>query len=73
MTTTQAILQHLQALPEPVRREVLDFVEFLQVRRTPMVREHDVEWSAFSLSSAMRGMEDEDSPYTAKDIKESFR
>ena len=74
MTTAQAIVQHIQALPESAQREVLDFVEFLETRTKPnAVREYDTTWSAFSLASAMRGMEDESSPYTPADMKESFR
>lgn len=70
MTTTQAIVQHLEALPDSVQREVLDFVEFLESRRgNRVLRGDDDQWSDFSLASAMRGMEDEGSPYTAADLK----
>jgi hypothetical protein len=30
------------------------------------------EWTDFSISSAMRGMEAEDTPYSLDDLKESF-
>ena len=71
MKTTEAILSHLSSLPEPVRHEVLDFVVFLEERSLrPRVREEEAGWSDFSLTSAMRGMEDEDSPYSLSDIKE---
>ena len=74
MTTAQAIVQHIEALPETAQQEVLDFVEFLEFRSRPRVlREGDTAWSAFSLASAMRGMENESSPYTTADLKESFR
>ena len=74
MTTTEAIVQRLQVLPEAARQEILDFVEFLEVRRYGVVaRAEDSGWSAFSLTSAMRGMEDEAPPYTLADLKESFR
>lgn len=73
MTTTQAILQHLESLPDSARREVLDFVKFLESRREElMLREEDAAWSHFSLASAMRGMEDEETAYTLADLKESF-
>jgi len=74
MTTAESITQMLQALPEEAQREVLDFVEFLRSRahRSDVVREADTAWSEFSLSSAMRGMEGEPSPYTIADVKESF-
>lgn len=75
MTTAQAIARHVDALPEAAQREILDFVEFIESRtRSPhVVREGDRAWSAFSLSSAMRGMADEPSLYTIADLKESFR
>jgi hypothetical protein len=74
MTTAQTIAQHLNALPISAQREVLDFVEFLEARRRDRtVREEDVSWTDFSLAAAMRGMEDENSPYTVADLKESFR
>nr|VFK63725.1 MAG: Protein of unknown function (DUF2281) [Candidatus Kentron sp. TC] len=73
MTTAQVIARHLDAMPEAVQREVLDFVEFLETRTRPrMVRESDASWSGFSITAAMRGMEDEPSPYTVDDLKESF-
>lgn len=74
MTTTEAIIQRLQTLPETARREILDFVEFLELRQyKSAAREEDIDWSAFSLASAMRDMEDEDTSYTLADLRESFR
>ena len=73
MTTAEAIIQHLKSLPDSAQREVLDFVQFIESRRKELtVREEDVGWSDFSITSAMRGMEDERTPYTLADIKESF-
>lgn len=74
MTTTEAIVQRLEILPEPARQEVLDFVEFLESRyhRTTL-QEENTAWSRFSLASAMHGMEDEDTPYTLTDLRESFK
>lgn len=34
--------------------------------------EEDREWSDFSLISAMRGMEDDEFPYTLSDLKVEF-
>ena len=74
MTTVEKIAQHLESLPEPVQQEVLDFVESLKSRaEVPKDREEDAIWTDLSLKSAMRGMEDEASPYTLADIKESFK
>ena len=73
MTTKQAILQHLKCLPDSAQREVFDFVKFLESRREELIqREEDAAWSHFSLASALRGMEDEEPPYTLADLKESF-
>ena len=73
MTTEQAIVQQLKSLPDSAKREVLDFVEFLTARRKELTAtEEDNAWSAFSLASAMRGMEDEETSYTLADLKERF-
>ena len=74
MTTAQAIVQRVMSLPEDAQREVLDFVEFIETRKIGQAeRQDDAAWSMLSLASAMRGMEDEESPYTLSDLKESFR
>ena len=71
MTTAQAIIRQLESLPNSAQREVLDFVEFLKSRQdTSPSREEDVAWSHFSLASAMRGMEYEETPYTLGDLAE---
>ena len=75
MTTLDSILQYAQMLPDSLQREVLDFVKFLLFKReqgtTP--EQDEIEWSNFSLASAMRGMEHEDTPvYTTDDLKEVF-
>lgn len=72
MTTAQAILERLKDLPDSAQQEVLDFVKFLESRRSELAQEEDVAWSDLSLASAMRGMEDEETPYTLADLKESF-
>ncbi|MCR4319927.1 MAG: hypothetical protein NUV74_06280 [Candidatus Brocadiaceae bacterium] len=56
-------------LPESKQIEVLDFVEYLRLRTE---KEENIEWIDLSLSSAMRGMEDEESPYSLNDLKETF-
>ena len=60
---------HVKRLPESKQIEVLDFVEYLQSRTE---KEEFKEWNDLSLSSAMRGMEDEQSSYSINDLKESF-
>jgi hypothetical protein len=73
MSTSEAILQHLKSLPDSAQREVLDFVQFLESRRKELAeRDENLVWSDFSLTSAMRGIEDEETLYSRADIKESF-
>lgn len=66
MTIAEKIVKHVQSLPESLQAEVLDFVEYLETKKDKS------EWSAFSLSNAMRGMENENSPYSLNDLKERF-
>ena len=66
MSLEDKIMKEIQDLPESKKAEVLDFVGYLKARA------EDKDWSVFSLSSAMRGMEDEDSPYSLGDLQESF-
>lgn len=67
MTVMDKIVQHIQSLPEALQAEVLDYVEYLETKKG----KGEAAWSAFSLSSAMRGMEDEPPLYSAQDLKES--
>ena len=64
MSLGEKIIQHIQELPESKKAEVLDFVEYLRNKT------EEGNWSEFSLSSAMKGMENEGSTYSLKDIKE---
>ncbi|MFM8380193.1 MAG: DUF2281 domain-containing protein [Planctomycetia bacterium] len=66
MTVAEQITHEVQALPEAVQREVLDFVEFLKTRRRHVENDH---WSSFSLAQAMRGLEDEPDLYTRADVR----
>ena len=73
MTIREAVLQHLQALPESAQAEVLDFVEFLEMKVGIGGNGcEQADWSGLSLSQAMRGMENEPSLYTISDLKEIF-
>ncbi len=69
MTLTEKIVHNVQSLPEPLQAEVLDFVEFLKSKKN---NDENKTWSTFSLSNALRGMEDEDYQYSFKDLKEKF-
>ena len=66
MSLEEKIIRHIHELPESKKAEVLDFVEYLKSKTD------ERDWSEFSLSSAMRGMEGEISLYSLGDLKESF-
>ena len=66
MSLEEKIIRYVQELSESKKAEVLDFVEYLRSKA------EEREWSEFSLSWAMSGMENEVSPYSLEDIKESF-
>ncbi len=66
MRLEDRIIEQIQKLPEDKKAEVLDFVEYLRLKID------DKEWSAISIETAMRGMEDENNIYSLSDIKESF-
>jgi len=70
MTIVDKIVQHLGSLPESTQAEVLDFVEYLKFKEGH--KGEDYEWSQFSLDSAMKGIEEERSPYRIEDLKERF-
>jgi hypothetical protein len=65
MTLEEKIISSIHELPETKKAEVLDFVEFLRSKT------EEREWSALSLSSAMRGIAEEAAPYSLSDLKES--
>ncbi len=69
MSLADKIINNVRALPESKQMEVLDFIEYLRVKTD---RQENTGWSDFSLSSAMRGMENEESPYSPKDLRKSF-
>ena len=70
MKTSDAIHKKLSILPDPLQREVLDFVEYLASKQ----ERGNADWSAFSLASALRDLEDEPWPeYGEKDFKEKWQ
>lgn len=73
MTLTEKILEHAKDLPESLQAEILHFVEYLESKAQQQAASGDKrEWADFSLMSAMRGMEEEATPYTVADLKERF-
>ena len=69
MSLANKIINNVKELPELKQIEVLDFIEYLRLKTE---RQENIEWSTLSLSSAMRGMENEQSHYSLNDLKESF-
>lgn len=59
MTVADKILAHLQHLPQSEQQRVWDFVQKLE--------SEDAQWSADSISQAMRGMENEEVGYDVSD------
>jgi len=75
MPLAEKIQQYIQKLPETDQADVLIYVKSLSVKKKKKSKSDRVEesWGDFSLSSAMRGMEDEEGPeYSAADLKETF-
>jgi hypothetical protein len=70
MDIVERIIEELKSIPQSAQAEVLDFVEYLKSKQRQ--KEEDSEWLQFSLNSAMRGIEEEPSPYGIKDIKEKY-
>jgi len=66
MNLEEKIIEQLRKLPEDKKAEVLDFVKYLRSKT------EEKDWSELSMSSSMRGMENEDTPYSLADLKESF-
>ena len=74
MRVSERIYEAVKKLPEPLQAEVLDFVHTLASKTerqgTP---ENELTSASLSLSLAMRGMEDEDTPsYSINDLREAF-
>jgi hypothetical protein len=66
---SEKILTTVASLPESKQLEVLDFVEYLKLKTE---KEESREWNNFSIATAMRSMENEDSNYSVTDLKETF-
>jgi hypothetical protein len=74
MAIAEKIYKYIEELPEPFQEEALDFIEYLLMKaKSTSAQKEDEDWSFLSLTSAMRGMEDEDTPsYTDADLKVMF-
>jgi len=69
MSTAEQIIQKIATLRPEKQSEVLEFVEFLKEKEK---RNEENTLREASLSSAMRGMEDEESLYTESDVIEKI-
>jgi hypothetical protein len=49
---------------------MLDLVEYLKIKTE---KEENNNWNSFSIASAMRDMENEDSNYVVTDLKETWK
>ncbi len=74
MAVSDRIQQYVQRLPEKMQSEVLTFVEYLLAKSANSEAIQDErDWSGMSLSFAMRGMEQEETPeYSEADLKKTF-
>jgi hypothetical protein len=61
----------LAKLSKEKQEQVINFIDFLSSKSIDMeLHNEDLDWSKFSLSQAMMGMEDEVSLYSLDDLKE---
>jgi len=70
MMIEEKISESVRKLPPSLQQELLDFVDFLL---TKAERRETWQWNDFSITSAMRGTEDEEPLYTLDDVKVVFR
>jgi hypothetical protein len=69
MNLSEKILKSVASLPISKQLEVLDFVEYIKIKTE---KEESSNWSSFSITPAMRGMENEESNYSVTDLKETY-
>ncbi len=75
MIVAEQIKSKIKGLPALYQREVLHFVEFLsQKAKRGEAETEGKSWADFSLTQAMRDLEDDDTPeYTEADLKEKWQ
>lgn len=69
MTLDEKIHLYAQKLPYSLQEEVFDFVQYLLLKAENQEKQ---DWSALSVSSALRDMEDEPNFYSLSDIRTTF-
>ncbi|MBF0126734.1 MAG: DUF2281 domain-containing protein [Magnetococcales bacterium] len=75
------LIKKMETLPWEKQSEVFDFVEFLvtqwgksrELPSPPHVVWNDAEFSALSMSQALRGMEDDPTVYSLEDLRERWQ
>ena len=71
-TSIEAVTDLLLRLSAAKQQEVQDFIEFLLQKSQETALQDESMWSSFSLSNAMRGMEDESDLYSENDLQETW-
>ena len=69
MTLDKEIQERIRKLPDSLQRELLDFIQYLTMKAE---QQEAQDWESFSLSSAMRDMEDESDLYRISDLKVKY-
>ena len=69
MTLDKEIQERIRKLPNSLQRELLDFIQYLTMKAE---QQEVQDWESFSLSSAMRDMEDESDLYRISDLKVKY-
>ena len=69
MTLDEKIRQYAQKLPYSFQEELLDFTQYLLMKAE---QQEEQDWSAMSLGSAMRDLEDEPVLYNLTDLRVVF-
>jgi len=71
MAVVQQTQEAVQRVPTALQAEVLDFVEYLLVKaEREALGEEELAWTGFSLATAIREMEDDETPlYALSDLK----
>lgn len=70
MSTVEKIASRVSRLSPEEQVEVLDFVEFIKQKHT---QSEEKRFYEFSLSNAMRGVEEEPDIYSAEDIRAAVK
>jgi hypothetical protein len=75
MTVKQIIQAKIDILPESKQTEVLNFLNLLiESDRELSTQQESLDWSQFSLTQAMQGLEDDNLPeYTESDLLEKWQ